>query len=183
VPTDVGAPATGRPGLGARRLRGRISLRSEIVHDPDAGLSLFCRVRTRLCALPIEHVLETMRPLPIEPLAGAPAFVSGLAIIRGSPVPVVDAARLLGAGEGRPARFVTLQTGGRRVALAVDGVVGVGTIPERSSHDLPPILGDVAAEFVAAIGTLDADLLLVLRAARLVPEGVWEVLDAKGPPA
>ncbi len=154
--------------------------RDQSVSRRGAGPSLLCRVRTRVCALPLEHVLETMRPLPIEPLSGAPRFVRGLAIIRGSPVPVIDAARLLGAEEAPPARFVTLRVGDRRVALAVDEVLGVGAGAEQSLEALPPLLGEVAADVVEAIGTLDAHLLLVLRGGRLVPDRVWETLDARG---
>jgi purine-binding chemotaxis protein CheW len=42
------------------------------------GASLVCRVATRICALPVGVVIETLRPLPLEPIAGAPAFVTGL---------------------------------------------------------------------------------------------------------
>ena len=140
-------------------------------------LSLICRVRTRLCALPLERVGETMRPLPIEPISGSPHFVAGLAIIRGNLVPVVDAAKLIGAEESRPARFVTVKAGDHQVALAVDGVLGVRRILSGSLHDLPPLLRDSSSEVVAAIGTLDAELLLVLHTTRLVPEAFWSGLD------
>ena len=52
---------------------------------PERGASLVCRVAARLCALPVRAVIEIMRPLALEPIAGAPAFVAGLAIIRGEP--------------------------------------------------------------------------------------------------
>src|SRR5271155_6034274 len=59
------------------------------------------------CALPIGHVVETMRPLPTEPVAGAKAFVRGLALIRGAAVPVIDLAHVIGVSEARaPTRFV-----------------------------------------------------------------------------
>jgi purine-binding chemotaxis protein CheW len=145
-----------------------------------AGLSLLCRVQTKLCALPLECVLETMRPLPVEPLSGAPQFVPGLAMIRGEPVPVVDAARLLGAEGARPARFVSVRAGERRVALAVDSVLGVRSIPAGSLRELPPLLRDASAEFVSAIGMLDAELLLILQSTRLVPEDLWTKLGADG---
>src|ERR1039458_3558579 len=89
---------------------------------------LLCRVHGRRCALPLEHVVETMRPLPIGPLAGAPPGVSGLAVIRGAPVPVVDLSRLFSSDVGyievAPTRFVTVRVGQRVVALAVDRVEG-----------------------------------------------------------
>jgi purine-binding chemotaxis protein CheW len=138
--------------------------------DGNAGLSLICRVQTRLCALPLEHVVELLRPLPVEPVAGAPPFVLGLAVIRGAPLPVVDSARLLGADDARAGRFVTVNAGNRRVALAVDGVLGVRAIALESLHALPPLLHEADSGVIAAIGLLDAELLLVLRSARLLPD-------------
>jgi purine-binding chemotaxis protein CheW len=135
------------------------------------GPSLLCRVRTWLCALPIEHVVETMRPLPIELVSGAPSFVLGVSILRGRPVPVVDAARLLGAEAlSDPTRFVAVNVRGRSIALAVDSVVGVRSA-KGALDRFPPLLQE--ASILSALGTLDAELLFVLRAARLVPEGDW----------
>lgn len=132
--------------------------------------SLICRVQTRLCALPMQHVVEIMRPLPIEAMAGAPAFVRGLIVLRGEPVPVVEAARLICHATSRPGRFVSLVVGERRVVLAVDQVIGVRHVSADTLHALPPLLGDAGADYVDAIGLLDEQLLLILRAARLLPE-------------
>lgn len=145
----------------------------------ESTVVLLCRVGKRLCALPIEHVLETMRPLPVVPLAGTPAFVAGLSIIRGSPVPVVDAERLVGKDEpSRLTRFVTVKVEQRSVALAVDSVIGVQTLASDSLRGLVPLLQESGAGVVEAIGMLDADLCVVLKSARIVPDAVWKVLDA-----
>jgi len=146
-----------------------------------AALSLICRVTTRLCALPLDRVVETMRPLPVEPVAGAPDFVRGLAIVRGGPIPVVDAARLLGGDfDGQPTRFVTVRAGDRRIALAVDAVLGVRALPAASRGPFPPMLGAMASDVVSAIGMLDARLLLVLETTRLLPESVWSEIEGGG---
>jgi purine-binding chemotaxis protein CheW len=151
---------------------------------PERGASLICRVATRICALPVGVVIEIMRPLPIDPIAGAPGFVAGLAILRGEPVPVVDAARLLGAGPGRPGRFVALRTAPRPVArsvvLAVDGVLGVHRLAAEQQVALPALAGALAGEVIAAVGALDAQLLIVLEAARLVPPAVFELVERAG---
>lgn len=120
-----------------------------------------------------------MRPLPVEPLAGIPRPVLGVAIIRGRPTPVVDLGWTLAAEESQPGRFVTVDVAGRRVALAVGSVVGVRSIPADALHELPPLLRDADADAVAAIGTLDAELLMVLRGARLLPESLWNELDTR----
>lgn len=142
--------------------------------------SLVCRVGDVLCALPLEHVEETMRPLPVAPIAGVPAFVRGLAVIRGIPIPVVDAASLLsGTPSVDPARFVTVKTGARHIALAIDAIVGVVDIPPGSVDELPPLFGNASSDAIAAIGELDANLLLVLSHTRLVPESLWAAIQSR----
>jgi purine-binding chemotaxis protein CheW len=44
---------------------------------------LLFRSGGRLCALRLESVRETTRPLPIEPIAGTPPFVLGISVMRG----------------------------------------------------------------------------------------------------
>jgi purine-binding chemotaxis protein CheW len=150
---------------------------------------LITRVGGSRCAVPLAHVVETMRRLPIAPIAGAPPSVLGIATIRGEAVPVIDLGRLLG-GEDATAttagRFVTLhigvEAGDRRVALVVDAVEGVRDLAGEPTGALAPLLREAAAEVVAEVGRLDGDLLFVLRSARLVPEALWSGLATVGAP-
>ncbi len=143
---------------------------------------LIVTVGARACAIPLQHVAETMRPLPVEPVAGTPGFVRGVAVIRGAPTPALDLAALRAGGDGGAAhgRCVTLKRGERRVALGVDGVVGSRNLDRDELGELPAILRDVTADIVEAIGARDAQLLVVLRAARLVPDEIWSTLAAAG---
>jgi purine-binding chemotaxis protein CheW len=130
----------------------------------------------RICALPVSSVVETMRALPMQGIAGVPEAVRGLSIIRGVPVPIVDLAALLGEnGETPAARLVTIRVGERQVGLAVQAVLG---IRETSGlADLPPLLEGACAARVEAIAALDSQFLWVLDAARLIPEGIWDSLS------
>ena len=121
-----------------------------------------------------------MRPLPVEPIAGVPSFVQGLAVIRGVATPVVDAASLVSGDASHPTRFVTVRTGTRRIVLAVDAVLGVIDIPPGSVHALPPLFQSAGLDAIAAIGVLDVELLLVLRDTRLVPDDVWATIQDGG---
>jgi purine-binding chemotaxis protein CheW len=122
-----------------------------------------------------------MRPLAIEPLAAMPPFLLGVSVIRGAPVPIVDAGKLLGSTTPtRPRRVVTLKVGERLVGLAVDSVLGVHLIEVASLNEVPPLLHRVGDDTVSAITQLDAELLLVLRSARIVPESVWAAIDSAG---
>jgi purine-binding chemotaxis protein CheW len=148
---------------------------------------LLCRIGSRIGALALEDVRETMRPLPIEPVMGTPPFVLGLAIIRGFPTPVVDAGSLVGPSTSpspilsqAPARFVSLKLGERTAALAVDAVLDVCSLPSETLSNMPPLLLGGGAQLASVIGALDSKLLLVLEAARLVPDSVWIEIETQG---
>jgi len=148
---------------------------------PAPAPALFVRAGAHMCALALSNVVEIMRPLPIEPLAGAPEIVRGLSIIRGAPVPVVDLGGLLGSQVQSPStRLVMIRAGERLVALSVDAVLGIREIASSQLGDMPPLLRDAHAERVEAIGALDAELFLVLDAAHLVPDEVWKSLSGEG---
>jgi purine-binding chemotaxis protein CheW len=121
-----------------------------------------------------------MRPLPVEPLAGAPPFVLGLSIIRAIPVPVVDAAALLGETGSRPTRFVTVKAGAHRVAISVAEIVGLRAIGPETLHALPPLLREAGETVVASIRALDHELLVVLQSARLVSDEVFVAAELGG---
>jgi purine-binding chemotaxis protein CheW len=131
---------------------------------------LLCRTGACRYAIPIGHVIETMRVLPIEAIAGAPSYVRGLCVIRGAPVPVVDAGMLLGNRATQAGRLVAIKAGTRTIALAVETVEGIRAIGPEAGNQLPPLLRDAATATIAAIGTLDAELLFFLHTARIVPD-------------
>jgi len=107
------------------------------------------RVADRKLAIPVERVVEAMRPLPIAALDGGhdgspwQAAVLGIAQIRGTRTRVIDLGRLLGvapieaastpdaAGQAQVAtRFVVLRGASEPIALQVDAVIGVQTIDQ-----------------------------------------------------
>ena len=149
------------------------------VDAPTSSLALLVRAGPRTCAIPLASVVETMRPLPVAALPGAPPFVAGAAVVRGEPVPVVDLDALLGGPGGAASRFVTVRAGDRVTALAVAAVVGVGELPAAAPRRL---LGAADAGAVEALGARDGHLLVVLRAAQLVPDHVHAAARAGAAP-
>lgn len=150
------------------------------MRNRGANLTLAIRAGARICAVPISDVVEIMRPLPIEAWSGAPGVVRGLSIIRGAPVPVVDLGALLGASSNCVStRFVAIRVGERRVALAVDAVLGIREFAPALRTQMPPLLVDACTELVEAVGALDTELFTVLKACSIVPETVWDALPSQ----
>lgn len=133
-------------------------------------LLLLCRAHTRLCGLPLQNVVETCRPLPLEPVLSAPSFVIGVAVIRGQPLPVVDVAMLLGDRQ-EVTRFVTVRLGQRQVALAFASVEGVGDGPAAPAG-LPPLLTGAQRDAISSLEMLDGELLVLLNAVTLLDVAV-----------
>lgn len=137
------------------------------INETSRGQTLLVRVAAHTCALDLAQVVEIMRPLPIERVAGAPDLVRGLAVIRGVPVPVVGQAGLFNTGAGGTTRFVVVRAGERQVALAVDAVVELAPSVYQA---MPPLLRDAAMGAVNAIAALDSQLYFVLNTASIVPD-------------
>jgi len=133
--------------------------------------------------MPLTNVVETMRALPIEPIAGMPSFMRGISIIRGMPTPVVDLGAILGTlldtGDGDAERIVTIRLGERQVALCVSAVLGIRAFDRAQIAELPPLLRGARQDFVETIGTLDEEFLMVLRDGWELPEEVWDAMSAE----
>jgi purine-binding chemotaxis protein CheW len=140
---------------------------------------LLCRAGSNFCALPLDRVAEVMRALPIDAVAGAPRYVCGLSIIRGTPSPIVDIGLLLGDRPTRAERLIAIRVGDRIIGLAVDAVLGVRAIAAETCSELPPLLRD-ASEAIAAIGALDSAFMFILRTARIIPEDLFIHLRSDG---
>jgi purine-binding chemotaxis protein CheW len=142
---------------------------------------LLCGVGSLLCALPLEQVSETMRPLPVTRLSSPVPFLSGLSVVRGLPVPVVALGQLLGLGTNEfGTRLVLVKLAERRVALAVDQVIGVRWLASAAVSELPPLFRGASAEAIRAVGALDAQLLLLLETSKIVPDFTWASLATSG---
>ena len=70
---------------------------------------------------------------------------------------------------GAAARFVTVRAGARTAALVVSAVRGLSSLDPTELRHLP-LLADAYAGALDALRARDGDLLLVLGAARLVPD-------------
>lgn len=143
---------------------------------PDIRPWLVCRSASHSCALPLSSVVETLRPLPVEPLRPAPPFISGISVIRGRPTPVFDLAAFLEDFEVKPTRFVSLSIANRPVALAVSAVRGIYSFAVAAEGTLPPLMRGVARDSVSAVGILDRQLLLFLETSRMIPPEFFEHL-------
>jgi purine-binding chemotaxis protein CheW len=140
--------------------------------------SLVFRAGSLLCALRLDEVVETLRPLATQPLAGTPPFVRGISVLRGVPTPVIDVARLLGGAQIEPERYVAVRTERGTVALATGPILGIRNVDANAAGGHPALLGARSSRLVAGVATVGAEPLLLLQSMRTVPDEVWEAAAA-----
>ncbi|MBN9416671.1 hypothetical protein ABS71_21700 [bacterium SCN 62-11] len=137
---------------------------------------LLCRLGTSWCALGLQGLGEVMRPQPVDPVAGLPEFVDGLAIIRGAPLPVINLPKLL-CGSASDAcdqeRFVTAQSDGQQLALRVDEVAGIVPLDSDTWTRLPSLMDGLQSNHLSALGSHQGHLVMLLRRANLLSEEDW----------
>lgn len=152
-----------------------------MLEDQGTRCLVVCRTDTHCCGLPVEHVSEVMRPLPVDKIPGAPNFILGLAVIRGLATPVLDLACLFDqarvSATQATARFIVIQGAERPLALAVAQVQGVRQIAEATVRDMPPLLQQLSGPVTAYLTERDAGLLLMLDSARLLSQAHEALLE------
>ncbi len=112
-------------------------------------------------AVPLDRVREAARPRRITPLPGAPAWWSGVALVRGEALGIVDVAVAVGlpASPTRPLPLVIVLYGCDH-ALLVDSIDGVEPFPAGCVEPPPPgrgALRGVVAEEGGILSLLDVD--------------------------
>ncbi|MGJ5813954.1 chemotaxis protein CheW [Paludibaculum fermentans] len=118
-------------------------------------------------AVPLTRVMETERMPKVTTVPGLPAFVIGVANLRGAVLPLVDLAMLLELeSPGRPhdARILVVRPSpdDSPVALVVDALQGVAMLAREELHRTPHWLDGRTTPFLEGIGSHKGRLLSVL---------------------
>jgi purine-binding chemotaxis protein CheW len=127
-------------------------------------------------AMPVAAVREIVRLPEVTRVPGLPAFVTGLANVRGRVLAVLDLRPLLNLQAARGERLVILDradaesaTSGRGViGLIVDSALELVALPEGGLEPLPPGVPSEAAAVVDGITVVDGAPVAVLSPAGLL---------------
>jgi purine-binding chemotaxis protein CheW len=178
--SDATRRGAGPTGAQARRIlaeRGRALAAPPRAARPEGTLAVVgLALGLERYALEAALVREVIRPARLARLPGAPAFLVGIANLRGEIVDVIDVRGFLGLPPppGPPARLVVL--GGERpeLALVADDVLELSAVDPARLAPVPDAPARSRPEYVRGL-TPDGAVLLdgaaILRDPRLVIDG------------
>ena len=95
----------------------------------------------------------------------APAFVEGVTNLRGKVLPVIDLRRRFGlapAQATKDSRIVTVDVGGQKVGMVVDGVSEVIRVPDEAIEPPSRLVTTVDSAFITGIAKVADRLILML---------------------
>jgi purine-binding chemotaxis protein CheW len=114
------------------------------------------RVGSEDYVIDVRRVREVVAPLPLRRMPRIPAFLEGVADLRGEVIPVVDVRRRFGLAAGTPTRktkLVVVQVAGMPVGIVVDAVTEVLRVPREAIRAAPPLAGQAAPRlFLGVVG-------------------------------
>ena len=117
---------------------------------------LRARVGSEAYAIPVEQVREVTDLGDVTPVPGSRPGLLGVRILRGTIVPVVDLALLLGIPRlGQPGSLVVVENEGWRVGFAVAEVNAVGELAEPTEDTRSGLLAGATLTDGELVGVID----------------------------
>ncbi|HVP19210.1 MAG TPA: chemotaxis protein CheW [Spirochaetia bacterium] len=129
----------------------------------------------RYC-VPVDEVIQILRPDGILPVPKAPPFVAGAITLRGDVIPVVNLTSRLsrdadsGTSASR-ARIIIIRAGSRMCGLSVDEVREIVDIDETKIQEDPTGALGTHADFILGVAQQGQSLLAILDLPRVLSAG------------
>ncbi len=121
-------------------------------------------------AIQFSEIREACCVKDIVPLPGAPAFVTGIANVRGRILSVIDLKKffdLPGKGLGDMNRLIILGSGSVEFGILADALVGIRALNVDKLQAAPPTLTGIRQEYLLGV---TPDGLIVLDAAKMLSD-------------
>ena len=117
----------------------------------------------------------------VTKIANAPAFIKGVANLRGTIVPIVDMRIKFNLGEPVYDQFtvvIILNIAGRVVGMVVDSVSDVIALSAEQVRPAPDFSSSFDTRYITGLGTVDERLLILVDIERLMSAADMALLDA-----
>jgi len=121
---------------------------------------------------PISQVHEILRLVEITRVPRAPRFIEGIINLRGRIIPILDLRKRfdLPMKDTDKQRIMEVEVDGQILGMSVDEVTEVVRIAVDAIEPPPPMIADIAGEYLAGIGKLPGRILVMLNFDRILTE-------------
>jgi purine-binding chemotaxis protein CheW len=127
----------------------------------------------------ILKVQEINRMVEVTRVPNSPRFVEGVINLRGKVIPIIDLRTRFSIPKkawDKNTRIIVIELVGRVVGFIVDAVREVLRIPKNITEQPPPMIADIEADYITAIGKLKDRMIILLDLERILAQGEWNQL-------
>ncbi|OGO78716.1 MAG: chemotaxis protein CheW [Clostridiales bacterium GWB2_37_7] len=126
-----------------------------------------------------EYGVDIMQVQEISPyqkltkVPNSPAFVDGIANLRGDVIPVVSLKQKFNLAENQVTeltRLIVINNGNRRTGFVVDDASEVITISDKDIEEAPPMIVGADRKYIQGVGKIDKRILIILDLHKLLTE-------------
>jgi purine-binding chemotaxis protein CheW len=121
--------------------------------------------------LELLRVKEVIRMRQITWLPKAPSCVKGIINLRGDVIPIVDLRERFGLASGEHTamtRVIVVEVEGQPVGMVVDATSQVVRVPADQFAPPPPMMGQVARDFITSVGKIGERLIILIDVNRVL---------------
>ncbi len=162
------------------------SIQDQATNTDSSQMVLF-RLAQEQFALEIQRVKEIVRPPDTTRLPKSPAYISGIANLRGNILPILDTRQRLALEISEPteqSRVLVTEIAGHLMGLLVDSVLTVKEVEAESIKPPPPAVQNVDHEYLSGVIQKDEEPLTMIlnvdQVARLQIEAVDSQVARQG---
>jgi len=123
-------------------------------------------------AVDISQVQEIIKLSGWTRVPNAPLHVKGVINLRGRIIPIVDPKLKIGLHEspldGRNARIIIVEAGGRVIGMAVDSVNQVLRLPTDAVEPTPDTVTGVDDDYIKGVGKLSGRIIILLNVEKVL---------------
>jgi purine-binding chemotaxis protein CheW len=114
---------------------------------------------------PIHQVHEILRLIEITRVPRAPRFIEGVINLRGKVIPVLDLRRRFDLPINENVaqhRIMEVEVEEQIIGVIVDAVTEVISLPVDAIEPPPPMIADIAGEYLTGVGKLPGRIIILL---------------------
>jgi purine-binding chemotaxis protein CheW len=114
---------------------------------------------------PIHQVHEILRLIEITRVPRAPRFIEGVINLRGKVIPVLDLRRRFDLpinAKVEQHRIMEVEVESQIIGVIVDAVTEVISLPVDDIEPPPPMIADIAGEYLTGVGKLPGRIIILL---------------------
>ena len=132
------------------------------IDNPDIQLVCFC-LGEDLFAIDIMRIREIIPPQKLSTLPStSQILLEGVINLRGVMIPVMNMRKRFAMPEAETGKFLIVSLARQALALAVDDVTEIITIPARDIHPPPDMAGGIVMEHLLGVCLSDDRVFMVL---------------------